>query len=105
DPQASFDAAALSAGRLLLRKMTAVGGGLLSLVPRYLIVPAELETAAEILIASATVHRTAIDSNDSAGTPTRETSIAATTPEWIARLTLVVEPRLGDDAFYLATSA
>lgn len=102
DAQAAFNAAALSAGRLLLRKMTAVGGGLLSLVPRYLIVPAELETDAEMLIAAATVHRTGIDTNDQPGTASRQSTTSATTPEWIARLQLVVEPRLADDAFYLA---
>lgn len=103
--QAAFDKAALSAGRLLLRKQTAVGGGLLSLVPRYLIVPAELETDAEILIAAATQHRTGIDANEMEGTASQLTQTLGMTPEWIARLELVVEPRLADGAFYLATTS
>lgn len=105
EAQPALDKDALGAGRLLLRKQTAVGGGLLSLVPRYLIVPAELETDAEILIAAATQHRSAIDSNDTAGTVSTLRSTTGVTPEWIARLELVVEPRLGEGAFYLATTA
>ena len=41
----TYDATRLGAARTLLRKQTAVGGGYLSLVPRYLIVPAEREQA------------------------------------------------------------
>jgi phage major head subunit gpT-like protein len=84
---AAFDATQLGAGRALLRKQTALGGGYLSLVPRYLVVPAEKETAAEQLLATAT--------RQSVAGPT------AVTPEWVARLQLVVEPRLASTAVYL----
>jgi hypothetical protein len=82
----AFDAAQLGAGRALLRKQTALGGGYLSLVPRFLIVPAERETAAEVILANAT----------------RRTTAEKSTPEWIANLELVVEPRLANTAVYLA---
>jgi hypothetical protein len=64
-----------------------VGGGYLSLVPRFLLVPAEKETAAEQLLAAAT--------RQTVAGPT------AITPEWVAQLQLVVEPRLAATAAYL----
>ena len=88
----TLDAAALGAGRTLLRRQTAFGGGYLSLVPAFLIVPPELETTAEMLLASGTRQSTATSTLD------------AENPEWISRLTLVVEPRLPTGAVYLATS-
>jgi len=90
----SFNMTLLGAGRTLLRKQTTVGGGLLNLVPRYLIVPAELETDAEVLLAAATRH--ALSGASIEGTPT---------PEWIARLQLVVEARLPNNAAYLAADS
>jgi HK97 family phage prohead protease len=87
---AAFDAAALSAGRVLLRKQTAVGGGLLNIEPRYLIVPAERETEAEQLINRSTMLKTA--------------STEARPNDWISRLQLVVEPRLPAGGFFLAAS-
>lgn len=42
----------LSEARLLMRKQTGPGGGLISVVPRYLVCPSELETTCEKLIAS-----------------------------------------------------
>jgi HK97 family phage prohead protease len=89
----TFDAAQLGLGRLRLRKQTAVGGGILSLVPRYLIAPAERETEAEILLAQATKHI------DVAGASEAET------PRWLANLVLVIEPRLADGAVYLAADS
>lgn len=85
----AFDAAILGAARALLRKQTAVGGGYLSLVPRYLIVPVEKEQAAEVLLAQATRSVMTVDA-------------AAAAPQWIAQLELVVEPRLAATAIYLA---
>jgi HK97 family phage prohead protease len=85
----AFDAALLGAGRALLRKATALGGGYLSLVPRFLIVPSERETAAEALLANAT----------------RRVTVEKTTPEWIANLELVVEPRLANTAAFLAADS
>jgi ATP-dependent Clp endopeptidase proteolytic subunit ClpP len=86
----ALSATTLGAARALLRKQTALGGGLLSLVPRFLIVGADLETDAEILLASATRHIA--------------TGTEAAQPEWIGHLQLVVEPRLDDSAFYLAAN-
>jgi HK97 family phage prohead protease len=83
---AAFDATQLGAGRSLLRKQTALGGGFLSLVPRYLIVPSERETAAEVILANAT----------------RRVTTEKTTPEWIASLQLVIEPRLANTGVFLA---
>jgi len=86
-----LDAAALSAARTMLRKQTAKGGGLMNLQPRFLIVPAELETAAESLIATS---RQAVASG----------ATSDVLPSWIGSLVPVVEPRLDDNAFYLAAS-
>ena len=87
----NLDADGLGAGRALLRKQTALGGGYLSLVPRFLIVPAELETEADMLLAAATRHVSQ--------------SMEAETPRWLGNLELVVEPRLADDGFYLAADS
>jgi hypothetical protein len=87
----AFDATRLGAARTLLRKQTAVGGGYLSLVPRFLIVPAEREDAAERLIAAA--GRMVVD------------EAANVVTAWIGGLTLVIEPRLADGAFYLAADS
>lgn len=87
----AFNAATLGAARALLRKQTAVGGGYMSLVPRFMIVPAELETSAEILLASATRVLTSTTEAD--------------TPQWIAQLALIVEPRLPTGALYLAADS
>lgn len=86
----AFDATILGAARALLRKQTAVGGGYLSLVPRFLIVPVEKETAAEMILAAAT---------------RSVTTTADTVPQWIAGLALVVEPRLASTAVYLAADS
>lgn len=85
----AFDATLLGAARTLLRKQTAVGGGYLSLVPRFWIVPAERETAAETILSNAS----------------RAMTSERTTPEWISNLELVVEPRLANTAAYLAADA
>lgn len=82
-------AAALGAARAKLRRQVNVGGGLLNLAPRTLIVPPERETEAEILVASSTIHRGQADAD-------------AATPAWIGALAVVAEPRLTDtDTFYL----
>lgn len=82
----AFDAALLGAGRALLRKMTALGGGYLALQPKAWIVPVERETAAEVIIANAA----------------RATMAEKSTPAWIASLQLVAEPRLANTAAFLA---
>lgn len=82
----AFDAALLGAGRALLRKMQAVGGGYLALQPRAWIVPVERETAAEVILANAA----------------RAVSSEKATPSWIASLQLVAEPRLAAGAAFLA---
>ena len=76
----------LDFARALLRKQTGVGGGYLSLVPKFWIVPAESETAAETILANAS----------------RAMTSERTTPEWVKSLQLVVEPRLASTSAYLA---
>lgn len=86
-----LDAVSLSMARTLLRRQKAKGGGLLNLQPRYLIVPAELEMAAEqLLLASTRGLATGTEATMTAG--------------WVGGLQLVVEPRLEPDAFYVAAS-
>jgi hypothetical protein len=87
----SLDAALLGAGRTLLRKQTAVGGGYLALTPRFLIVPPDHEDATERLIAAA--GRLVVD------------SAANVVTQWIGGLELVVEPRLASGAIYLAAGS
>lgn len=84
----ALTAATLGEARSILRKVKALGGGYMSLVPRYMLVPPDSETEAEILLAAATKHVSA----------TNETG----TPQWLQKLELVVEPRLAANAFYLA---
>jgi hypothetical protein len=91
----SMNAASLGAARTLLRKQKALGGGFMSLAPRYLVVPAELETEAELVLAAATRHATRVTAGST------RTDRDAATPEWIANLELVVEPRLASTAFYV----
>jgi hypothetical protein len=86
----------LSLGRTLLRKqkslaarLSSSGGGYLSLVPRFWIVPAEHETAAEVILANSSRRMTSEKSS----------------AEWIASLELVVEPRLPTGAIYLAADS
>jgi len=67
----------LSAARLAMRKQTGPTGGLISVTPRYLVAPSEMETACEKLLSS----------------------IQATTTDDVnpfARLSLVIEPRFTD---------
>lgn len=86
-------ATALGAARAKLRRQTNVGGGLLNLVPRVLIVPPEREMEAEILVASSTVHVGAA-------------SAESKTPSWIGGLVIVAEPRLtSTDTFYLVAGS
>ena len=78
----------LAAARAKLRRQVNVGGGLLNLAPKFLIVPPELETTAEILLTNSTIHRSE--------------GADATTPAWISGLTVIAEPRLTDlETFYL----
>jgi hypothetical protein len=86
----TIDADALGAARVLLRRQTAVGGGILNLTPRFLLVAPEFEQAAEALLAAA-----------SRGITTQADN--KLTPAWLAQLQLVVEARLTDAAFYLLT--
>jgi ATP-dependent Clp endopeptidase proteolytic subunit ClpP len=85
-----IDATALGAARVLLRRQTAVGGGVLNLTPRYLLVAPEHEQAAETLLAAAA--RSLSQGADN-----------ALIPAWLAKLELVVEARLDDGAFYVLT--
>jgi HK97 family phage prohead protease len=85
----NFHSELLGSARALLRKQKAVGGGYLSLTPRFWIVPAEHETAAEVILANAS----------------RRASAEKSTPDWIASLELVVEPRLASSAAFLAADS
>lgn len=84
---ATLDEEALAKGRLLMRKQRTVGGGALNITPKYLLVPAEFEGQAEKILAASSIHVSA--------------GLENATPEWIRRLTLVVESRLPDGAAYL----
>ncbi|MCC8936873.1 HK97 family phage prohead protease [Bradyrhizobium sp. Arg68] len=67
----------LSAARLAMRKQTGQGGGLISVTPRYLLAPPDMETACEKLL----------------------TQVQAVTTDGVnpfARLSLIIEPRLTD---------
>jgi hypothetical protein len=88
---AAFDAAQLSLGRVKLRRQTAIGGGLLNLEPRYLLVPPEKETAAEELISSTS--------------RLIATTADAAPAQWISSLQLVVEPRIPSTAVYLVANS
>lgn len=87
----SFDSAALSIARVLLRKQKALGGGSMNLEPRYLLVAPERETEAELLMNRAALVKTS----------TSESPVS----EWVSRLMLVVEDRLPSNAFWLAASS
>ncbi|MCA1453977.1 Mu-like prophage major head subunit gpT family protein [Bradyrhizobium sp. BRP22] len=77
----------LSAARLAMRKQTAKGGGLISVTPRFLLAPPDLETTCEKLL----------------------TAIQATNTDDVnpfARLSLVIEPRLANATrWYLVADA
>lgn len=88
---ADVTADALSAARVLLRRQTAVGGGVMNITPRYLLVAPEQEQAAETLLAAA-------------ARGLSQTSNVELMPAWLAQLELVVEARLPDTAFYLLAS-
>jgi hypothetical protein len=49
---AVIGATSLTAARLLMRQQTGPGGGLITVVPRYLVVPSQLETLAEQTVSS-----------------------------------------------------
>jgi HK97 family phage prohead protease len=74
-------AAALSAVRAKLRRQVGIGGTLLNLVPRTMIVPPERETEAEILIAQGVTHL-------------GMASAEAATPGWLGAMRVVSDPRL-----------
>lgn len=86
----AVDDTTLGLARALLRKQTALGGGYLSLVPKYIIVDPDQETALDKLLTLVT---------------RRVLTVDAAQPEWIGNLEKVVEPRLDGSAFYLAASA
>lgn len=82
---AALSVDALKAARLSFRKQTDLRGQLIGVSPRYLVVPSELETEAEIVL-TAIAAASSADVNPFAG-----------------KLTLIVEPRLTDPAaWYLA---
>lgn len=93
---AALDATALGAAREKMRMQEALGGGYMSLVPRFLIVAPADEQRAEVLLAASSRVRF--------GTVTE--GVDAARPSWLSTLELVVEPRLaGLDAAYLAADS
>ena len=88
---ATLDADALGKARILLRRQTGLGGGVLNLAPRHLLVAPEHEQAAEVLLAAAARSLSQGSDNE---------LVAA----WLAKLELVVEARLPAGAAYLLTS-
>lgn len=77
----------LHAARLAMRKQVGLAGELVAVTPAYLIVPSELETTAEKVLAAISAAKT------------EDANIFAN------RLTLIVEPRLTDaKAWYVAAS-
>lgn len=87
----TFNAALLSAGRLLLRKMIGVGGGIMGLRPAALVCPAEREHDAELLLAAASRIVGA--------------TLEADVSPWIKDLKLVIEPRLAATAAFLVADS
>lgn len=77
DPYAAPGLTPLSGARLAMRKMTGLGGELIDATPRFVLVPAELETTAEQALAEIAATKTA-DHNP------------------FENLTLVTDPRLTD---------
>ncbi|ODA67105.1 Mu-like prophage major head subunit gpT [Methyloligella halotolerans] len=87
NPGTALSVASLSAARTGLRKQTGLKGEAISVTPKYLVVPPELETDAEKLLAQITAAK-AEDINPFSGS-----------------LELVVEPRLSDGLrWYVAAS-
>lgn len=79
----ALDEGGLIMARLDMRKRKGLGGQPIAVAPRFLVVPPELEATAEKLLAAITPHRTD-DANPVA-----------------ADLTLLVEPRLGADNWFV----
>lgn len=79
----SFGTIGLEAARKAMRGQRGISGEIISVTPKYLVVGPELETAAEVLLASITPPTTE-DVNPFAG-----------------RFTLLVEPRLTGQSWYL----
>ena len=88
---AALSVDSLGAARTLMRRQRGLAGtATLNIVPRYLIVPASLETLAEQLLASIA--------------PSQTSNVV---PEWVRQLTVVTDSRLDDDsltAWYLAAA-
>lgn len=82
---ATLSVASLTAARLAMRRQTGIGGGLISVTPKFLVVPPELETAAEKLL-----------------TEIRATTTAEVNP--FSNLVLVVEPRLSSATRWYLTA-
>jgi len=89
--QAGITLTSLGLARALLRKQTTVGGSRMNLTPAFLLVGADRETEAEAVLAQTTRHVIAGNGE-------------AQGAEWLRRLELVVEPRLGNNRFYLVAS-
>ena len=81
DTAAVISIASLGAARARMRKQTSINGQLINVTPRYLVVPAALETVANQFVSNAYVPNASGSINEFAG-----------------RLTVVVDPRLDADS-------
>lgn len=87
----TISVASLGSGRAILRKQTAPNGDILNLAPTYLVVPADLETAADSIMVQTVVPSAA--------------GIAAVNP-LAGRLQVIAEPRLASAVqWYLMADA
>lgn len=99
---AAFGPELLAAGRAKMRRQRDISGqGWLNPVPRFLIVPPELEDAALRLVRASSVEQAA----GTFDTPDTTNASFAGPAGWLADLTVIAEPRLEAEAVsYLASS-
>jgi phage major head subunit gpT-like protein len=93
---AALSVSSLASARKAMRTQKGIAGqGFLNIVPKFLIVPANLESTALMLIANEHIERVSGDDTTRSGLP------------WVKDLEVVVDPRLDADsemAWYLAGS-
>lgn len=90
---ADLATSALNAARAAMRIQTGPGGQTLNIMPKYLLVPAALETTAEVILRSASLYESGANSG--------------TANPWRNQLVPVVEPRIDtdSDSWYLAADS
>jgi hypothetical protein len=91
---ADLATSALTAARAAMRVQTGPGGQTLNIMPKYLIVPAALETTAEVILRSASLYESGANSGN--------------VNVWRNQLIPVIEPRIDAtdaDSWYLAADS